>query len=194
MNSVIVEGKDFILASGSKQRQELLAQIGISPKLIVPADIDESEKRGENATAYVKRMALEKAQKVALLYSGENILSGDTVVVVGATILHKAHNQAEQTAIMNKLSGKAHRVITAICLINKTGKVSVRAVSTRVLMKKLSPTEIKDYVASNTWVGACGYRVEDMEAYVKKIVGSYSGIVGLPLYETKNLLNGIGIK
>lgn len=189
-----IETKDFILASGSPQRKQLLAQMGFAPKKIEPADIDESERRGENATAYVKRMALEKARKVSSLNPSENVLSCDTVVVVGATILHKANNEEEQTFVMEKLSGKAHRVISAVCLIDKSGKTAVRSVATRILMKRLSPQEIKNYVASHHWEGACGYRIEDMEAYVKKMIGSYSAVIGLPLYETANLLNGIGIR
>ncbi len=186
--------KDFILASGSPQRRELLAQMGFIPKQIRPADIDESEKKYETATAYVKRMALEKARRIAGLFPQENILACDTVVVVGAAILHKARSEEEQTKVMEKLSGKAHRVISSVCVIAKDGRVAQRTVSTRILMKKLTPTEIKAYVESHNWEGACGYKIEDMDCYVKKIIGSYSGVIGLPLYETRNLLNGIGIK
>lgn len=186
--------KDFILASGSPQRRELLAQMGFLPKQIRPADIDESEKKYETATAYVKRMALEKARRIAGLFPQENILACDTVVVVGTAILHKAHSEEEQTKVMEKLSGKAHRVISSVCVIAKDGRVAQRTVSTRILMKKLTPTEIKAYVESHNWKGACGYKIEDMDCYVKKIIGSYSGVIGLPLYETRNLLNGIGIK
>ena len=92
------------------------------------------------------------------------------------------------------MSGKAHRVISAVCVMDGKGRLSVRSVSTRILMKKFTAAEIRGYVASGSWKGACGYRIEDMEAYVRKIIGSYSGIIGLPLYETKNLLNGVGVK
>lgn len=189
-----VQVKDFILASGSPQRRALLAQMGFAPKQFVPADIDESEKKHETATAYVKRMALEKARRVAGLFPNENILACDTIGVAGAKILHKAHSEEEQTAVLEKLSGKAHYVISSVCVIGKNGRIAQRTVSTRILMKKLTPAEIKDYVVSHKWEGVCVYRIEDMEAYVKKIIGSYSGIIGLPLYETRNLLNGIGIK
>ena len=171
--------KDFILASGSPQRRALLAQMGFLPKRISPADIDESEKKYETATAYVKRMALEKARRIAGLFPNENILACDTVVVVGASVLH---------------SGKAHRVVSSVCVIARDGRTAQRTVSTRILMKKLTPEEIRAYVATHNWEGACGYKIEDMEAYVRKIVGSYSGVIGLPLYETRNLLNGIGVK
>ena len=96
---------------------------------------------------------------------------------------------------MRLISGKAHRVITAVCVISAEGKISLRVNSTRILMKNLSEAEIKDYVASHEWVGCCGYKIEGkLAAYVKKLIGSYSGVVGLPLYETKNLLSGVGIK
>lgn len=190
-----VEVKDFILASGSPQRKRLLEQIGFLPKLIAAADIDESNKIGETPTAYVKRMALEKAQKIASIHENEIILGGDTIVVVGTKILHKAKNSVEQTKVMQMLSGKSHRVISAVCVINRDGKTSIRCVSSRIVMKKLSDEEIRNYVASQEWVGCVGYRIEGaLEAFVKQIVGSYSGVIGLPLYETKNMLNGVGIK
>ena len=178
--------KDFILASGSPQRRALLAQMGFLPKRISPADIDESEKKYETATAYVKR--------IAGLFPNENILACDTVVVVGASVLHKAQDETEQTAVMERLSGKAHRVVSSVCVIARDGRTAQRTVSTRILMKKLTPEEIRAYVATHNWEGACGYKIEDMEAYIRKIVGSYSGVIGLPLYETRNLLNGIGVK
>lgn len=187
--------KDFILASGSPQRKRLLEQIGLIPKSVAAADIDESCKRGETPTAYVKRMACEKAQKIAMLHPGEIILGGDTVVVVGNRILHKCHSDNEQQQVMKLLSGKAHRVITAVCVINREGKKALRCVSTRVIMKKLSAEEISSYVASREWEGCVGYKIEgELAGFVKKIVGSYSGVIGLPLFETKNLLNGVGIK
>ena len=190
-----METQDFILASASPQRLSLLAQIGYKPKKIVPADIDESVNKYENPTAYVKRMALEKAKKVASIMPNENILSGDTVVCVGKRILHKAHTKEEQTAAMKLLSGRACRVISAVCLIEKGGRVAQRCVVSRVVTKKLTINEIRDYVDSEEWVGCSGYKIEGtFAAYVQKIVGSYSGIVGLPLFETRNLLNGIGIK
>lgn len=192
---MLMETKDFILASGSKQRIQLLEQIGFIPKKIEPADIDEAEKKGEKATAYVKRMALEKAQKVASLHPGEVVLGADTVVVVGAKILHKCQTDEEQTKVMELLDGKAHRVLSAVCVVDRSGKKSVRLNTTRILMKKLSKEEIRNYVAGHEWVGCCGYKIEgELACFVKKIVGSYSGVVGLPLYETKTLLQGVGIK
>lgn len=186
---------DFILASASPQRLLLLKQIGYEPKKIAPADIDESTKKGEKPTAYVKRMALEKAQKTAKLHPNENILAGDTVVCVGNRILHKARNDEEQTSVMKLLSGRSCQVISAVCVIDRLGRISQRCVTSRVMTKRLSSEEISQYVAGHEWVGCSGYKIEGSFAgYVRKIIGSYSGIVGLPLFETQNLLQGIGIK
>lgn len=190
-----METKDFILASGSPQRSALLAQIGFIPRAVEPADIDESEKKGEKASAYVKRMACEKARRIAERHPGEVVLGADTVVVVGAKILHKCKTDEEQIKVMEMLSGKAHRVLSAVCVIDKNGKSAVRLNTTRILMKKLSDKEIRNYVAGHEWVGCSGYKIEgELAALVTKMIGSYSGVVGLPLYETRNLLLGVGIK
>ncbi len=187
--------KDFILASGSKQRKELLEQIGYVPAQIIPADIDETPAKGEKPSAYVKRMALEKALHVAALHPGKVVLACDTVVATQAKIVQKAKNSEEQEDVMRMLSAKAHRVLSAVCVIDRQGKVSSRLSVTKVVMKRLSEEEIKSYVATNEWQGCCGYKIEGcMAAFVRRLIGSYSGVVGLPLFETKNLLNGAGIK
>lgn len=187
--------KDFILASGSKPRKILLEQIGYEPKLIEPADIDETPRKGEKASAYVKRMALEKAKHVAEIHPNEVILACDTVVVAGTAIIQKSHTDEEQEKVMRKLSAKAHRVLSAVCVVNREGKASVRLNTTKIHMKSLSEKEIKAYVASHEWQGCAGYKIEGaMEAFVRKLEGSYSGVVGLPLYETRNLLDGAGVK
>lgn len=190
-----MQTKDFILASGSPQRRRLLEQIGYIPKQIIPADIDESCLKYERPLPYVQRMALEKAKKVVADYPGENVLASDTVIAVGLRIIHKSQTPEEQEAVMKLLSGRNHRVISAICLIDKTGRVSRRCVTTRISMKRLNEEEIKGYVAGGEWVGVCGYKIEgELAGFVRKITGSYSGVVGLPLYETRNLLIGAGIK
>lgn len=190
-----MSSKDFILASASPHRLALLEQIGFKPKNVMPADIDESIKKFETPTVYVKRMALEKALKIADSHPQENVLSCDTTIVVGGKVLHKAVNAAEQTKVMNLLSGRANKVLTAVCLIDKKGQVKLHCVVSRVITKRLSEEEIKEYVASNDWMGCCGYKIDGAFAgFVRKISGSYSGIVGLPLFETKNLLNGVGVK
>lgn len=187
--------KDFILASGSPQRIALLRQIGYEPKKIQPADIDETIHKFEKPTSYVKRMALEKARHIASLNPGEVVLSGDTIVVVGSTVIQKSHNEAEQEKVMRMLSGRSNRVLSAVCVIGKDGKTALRLNTSKVLVKKLSDQEIKSYIECGEWVGCSGFKVEgQMEAFIRKVIGSYSGIIGLPLYETKNLLNGAGIK
>ena len=185
---------DFILASGSPQRIALLRQIGYEPKEILPADICEDCLLHENVLPYVRRMALSKAKRVAELRPNENVLACDTVVAVGRRILHKSANADVQREVMKLLSGRTHRVISSVCLINKHGKISQRTVSTKIYMKVLSPQEIETYVQSGEWKGVCGYKIEGkLAAFVTKIVGSYSGVVGLPLNETRNLLIGENI-
>lgn len=187
--------KDFILASGSPQRRQLLEQIGYTPKKIIPADIDESCLKYERPLPYVKRMALEKAKKVASDNPGENVLACDTVVAVGLRIIHKSKTPEEQEAVMKLLSGRNHKVISAVSLVDKNGRISSRCVTTRITMKRLNEEEIKRYIAGEEWVGVCGYKIEgSLAGFVKKITGSYSGVVGLPLYETRNLLTGAGIR
>lgn len=190
----MTEIKDYILASGSPQRIALLRQVAYEPKEILPADICEDCLLYEKALPYVRRMAQEKARHVASLRPNENILACDTVVVAGQRILHKSKNDDEQRAVMQMLSGKTHRVISSVCLINKNGKLSQRTVSTKITMKLLTPQEIEDYVACGEWHNVCGYKIEGkLAGYVKRMVGSYSGVVGLPLYETLSILKGEGI-
>ncbi len=189
-----MQTKDFILASGSKQRLSLLEQINYIPKQICPADIDESVLKDEKPLPYIRRVARQKAESISKKYPGENILSADTIIVVGQKIIQKSHSPEEQTKVMELLSGRAHRVITSVCLISKTGKISQRTVTTKIVMKHLSKNELTSYIASNEWNGVAGYKIEGLlGGYVKKIIGSYTGVVGLPLYETQNLLNGAGV-
>lgn len=190
----MTECRDFILASGSPQRLNLLNQIGYTPKLIYPANIDETVLNNEKPLPYIRRIARLKAQTVAIEKPNENILSADTIIVVGQKIIQKSKTKEEQTKVMELLSGRTHRVITSVCLISKSGHLSQKTITTKISMKHLTNQEIKDYIASNEWVGVAGYKIEGLLAgFVKKIIGSYSGVVGLPLYETKNLLNGAGI-
>ncbi|MCQ2741583.1 MAG: Maf family protein [Alphaproteobacteria bacterium] len=185
--------KDFILASQSPQRRALLDQIGYTPKEVEPADIDETPKDKEKPSQYVKRMALEKAKKVAEKHSGTVILASDTVIVCGKKIIQKSKSDEEQKAVMESLSGKTHSVLTAVCVIDQKGRASVRLNSNKIKMKRLTVKEIDDYVASKEWVGCAGYKIEGLlGGFVIQIIGSYSGIVGLPLYETRQLLIGSG--
>ena len=168
-----MQTKDFILASGSPQRRALLESIGMFPKDIRPAGIDETPFSGEEPLPYIRRMALSKAQAAAAANPGENVLSAD----------------------MRLLSGRTHRVITSVCLIDRSGHISQKTVTTKIVMKHLTDAEIAEYVASGEWHDVAGYKIEGLLAgFVKKIIGSHSGVIGLPLYETRNLLNGAGIR
>lgn len=187
--------KNFILASSSPQRRRLLEQIGYKPKKIISADIDEAEIPHERPLPYVKRMARSKALAVAALNPGENVLASDTIITVGLRIIHKSQTDEDQVKVMRLLSGRNHKVISAVCLVDAQGKVTERVVTTRIAMKRLSEKEIADYVATKEWVGVCGYKIEGVLAgFVRNMVGSFTGVVGLPLYETRNLLIGAGIK
>lgn len=187
--------KDFILASQSTPRRALLEQIGFIPQKIEPANIDETPRPHEKPSQYVKRMALEKALHVAEKHSGEVVLASDTVIVCGTKIVQKSKSDDEQTTVMKMLSGRTHRVLSAVCVVDRLGKAAVRLNSTKVKMKRLTEQEIADYVASKEWVGCAGYKIEgQLGAFVMQIIGSYSGVVGLPLFEARNLLNGAGVK
>ena len=186
--------KDFVLASCSPQRRALLEQIGMVPIKIEPANINETPLKNEKATAYVKRMALEKARNVAEKNPNKVVLACDTIILANAKIIQKAHSDEEQIKVMKTLSGKSHKVLSAVCIIDTNGKQKIRLSTTKILMKNLSDKEIKDYVATKEWVGCAGYKIEGcLSGFVRKIIGSYSGVVGLPLFETRNLLNGVGI-
>lgn len=187
--------KDFILASQSPQRKALLAQIGFNPKMIEPADIDETPHEKEKPSQYVKRMALEKALCVAQKHQNEVVLASDTIIVSGAHIIQKAKSDNEQRKVMEMLSGKTHRVLTGVCVVAKDGKIALRLNVNKLKMKRLSAKEIDEYVASHEWQGCAGYRIEGlMGGFVEQLIGSYSGVVGLPLYEARNLLIGAGVK
>lgn len=186
--------KNFILASQSSQRKELLEKIGYAPKTICPADIDETPKNKEKPSQYVKRMVYEKAMAVANKCDGEVILAADTIIVCRKRIVQKAKSDEEQTEVMKMLSGKTHKVLTGVCVVDKNKKASVRLNVTKIKMKNLSEKEIEEYVASREWVGCVGYKIEGLlGAFVLNINGSYSGVVGLPLYEARSLLNGAGV-
>lgn len=190
-----MQEKDFILASSSPQRKALLQSINYHPKAFCPANIDETALKDEKPLPYIKRIAKQKALAVSKLHPNENILSADTIIVVGQKIIQKSKTREEQTKVMELLSGRTHRVITSVCLIDKTSRISQKTITTKIVMKHLTKDEIETYVSSNEWVGVAGYKIEGLLAgFVKKIIGSYSGVVGLPLYETKNLLTGAGIK
>lgn len=190
----------FVLASGSPRRLALVNQAGIEPDALKPSDVDETPKRGEIPRAYANRLAKEKAQ-VALdnvrlddELRGAYILAADTVVAVGRRILPKAELLDEAQQCLRLLSGRNHRVYTSICLVTPKESFRQRLVETRVRFKRLTSEDIESYLACGEWRGkAGGYAAQGIAGtFIVKLVGSYSNVVGLPLYETMNLLGGEG--
>jgi len=193
--------RKLILASGSPRRLELLQQIGIQPDELCPVDADETPNRAEAPRSLAKRLAREKAE-IALerskqvLELGESyILAADTVVAVGRRILPKADTLDEASNCLRMLSGRNHRVFTGVTLVTPKGAMRHKLVETRVRFKRLSRDEIEAYLTSGEWRGkAGGYAIQGIAgAFVVKLVGSYSNVVGLPLYESMNLLVGEGL-
>lgn len=183
----------LILGSASPRRLELLAQIGLIPADIRPADIDESPAKGEDARAYVARMAAEKAAAIRL-DPGEVILTADTTVIVGRRILGKPEDEAEAHAFMRLMSGRRHRVLTAIA-VRDAHTTRARLVETLVRMRSIGPAEMDRYLAAGDWRGkAGGYAIQGAAAaFIPWIQGSFSAVVGLPLAETATLLAAAGI-
>ena len=188
----------LVLASGSPRRLMLMNQIGIEPDALRPADIDETPLRGELPRACVNRLARGKAETALNAVrlddelSGSYLLAADTLVAVGRRILPKAELLDEAAQCLRLLSGRNHRVYTAICLVTPKEAFRQRLVETRVRFKRLSEQDIEAYLASGEWRGkAGGYAAQGLaSAFIVKIVGSYTNIVGLPLYETAALLAG----
>src|SRR5262245_59296455 len=190
----------LVLASGSPRRVQLINQVGIEPDSLRPTDIDETPQRGELPRACANRLARAKAEAALELVrvddelKGSYILSADTVVAVGRRILPKAELLDEAAQCLRLLSGRNHRVHTAVCLVTPKEAFRQRLVETKVRFKRLSEEDIEAYLASGEWRGkAGGYAAQGLaSAFMVKIVGSYSNVVGLPLYETTTLLAGEG--
>ncbi len=184
----------LILASASPRRLDLLRQIGIEPDACDPADLDESPLRDETPRRLAERLAVEKAKAVAARRADAFVLAADTVVAVGRRVLPKAETEAEARACLDLLSGRGHRVYTGVAVIAPGGAVASRLVETRLQMKRLSEPEIAAYLAGGEWRGkAGGYGVQGRAGgFVIELHGSYSAVVGLPLYETRGLLEGLG--
>jgi septum formation protein len=182
----------LILASQSPRRLELLARLGIVPDAIIPADIDETEHKGELPVPYAKRVAAAKAAAVAA--PGALTLAADVVVAAGRRILPKAETEAQARYCLDLLSGRRHRVHCAVTLIDGEGRARHRLSISLVTFKRLSAEEIDAYLETDEWRGkAGGYAIQGAaEALIKTIGGSYSGIMGLPLYETRALLRAAG--
>lgn len=186
---------DLILASASPRRLNLLRQIGVVPTEVCPADIDETSLKGENPSDYALRMAETKARTVAASHSGSFVLAADTVVACGRRILPKAETLEQASACIDMLSGRRHTVYGGICLIASDGKVSVRLVKTTVIFSRLHAADKQKYLDGGEWRGkAGGYAIQGQAAlFVREIIGSYSNVVGLGLYETGALLKGAGV-
>lgn len=182
----------LVLASASPRRLELLARIGVTPDAVAPADVDESPAKGERPDHYACRMAAAKARAAA--QPETLILAADTVVAVGRRILPKAEEEAEALAALALLSGRRHRVHSAVALTDLAGRTRYRLSTSLVAFKRLDRQEIADYLASGEWRGkAGGYAIQGRaEALVRLLSGSHSGVIGLPLYETRALLRAAG--
>jgi septum formation protein len=184
----------LILASASPRRLDLLRQAGIVPDHVVPADIDETPLKAETPDKHALRLAVEKAKVVAPSYPGAFVLAADTVVGCGRRILPKAEDEATAARCLDLISGRRHRVLGGIALIGPDGRMATRLVESTVIFKRLSPAEIKAYLASGEWHGkAGGYAIQGRAAaYIRFMSGSYSNVVGLSLYEVHQLLAGFG--
>jgi septum formation protein len=191
---VTAQHSRLILASASPRRLDLLRQIGVTPDAVDPADIDETPRKGELPPAYAARVAAEKAALVAARHPGALILSGDTVVAAGRRILPKAETAEEARACLTLLSGRRHRVHSAITLIDAKGQARHRLSTNIVIFKRLDRAEIDAYLASGEWQGkAGGYAIQGLAAgLIRTIQGSHSAIMGLPLYDTRALLIASG--
>lgn len=180
----------LILASASPRRLALLAQIGVIPDEIRPTDVDEAPRRDELPRLLARRLAHTKAEAAP----GGFVLAADTVVGLGRRVLPKAADAAEVAACLDMLSGRRHHAITAIVLVAPDGSRAERVVDTAVAFARLHPSQIEAYAASGEGIGkAGGYAIQGRAAaFVRELIGSYSGVVGLPLFETAQLLRGRG--
>jgi septum formation protein len=200
MGGKMIGRPKLVLASGSPRRLALINQAGIEPEALRPADLDETPLRGELPRACANRLARAKADAALELVrmddelKGSYILSADTVVAVGRRILPKAELLDQAAQCLRLLSGRNHRVHSAVCLVTPKESFRQRLVETRVRFKRLSDEDIEAYLASGEWRGkAGGYAAQGIAgSFIVKIVGSYTNIVGLPLYETATLLAGEG--
>lgn len=190
----------LILASGSPRRLDLLAQARIAPDRLMPMDIDETPRKAEHPRSLARRLSAEKAEaarraiKGDPAWSGAFILSADTVVAVGRRILPKADYLEEANAALALLSGRSHWVFTGVAVITPSGLLRQTVAETKVRFKRLSDREVDAYLDSGEWRGKAGaYAIQGIAGtFVQKLSGSYTGVVGLPLYETLRILEGEG--
>jgi len=183
----------LVLASSSPRRRELLGRLGVEPARIASPDIDESPRKGEVPRDYALRLAVEKARAVPR-EAGEAVLAGDTTVALGRRILSKAESADENRAMLRLIAGRRHACISSVCVIGADGVERTRLSETVVAFKPLSAAEIEAYVESGEGLGkAGGYAIQGRaEALIRFITGSHSGVMGLPLAETRALLRAAG--
>ncbi len=190
------ETATLVLASASPRRRALLAQIGVAPDAIDPADIDETAAPREQPVALARRLAAAKAAAVAVRHPGAYVLAADTVVAVGRRILPKAADAATARRCLMLLSGRRHRVVGGIVVVAPDGRRAERLVTTAVKFKRLTADEIADYVATEEWQGkAGGYAIQGaVAAFIPWLNGSYTNVVGLALPEARDALCGLGYR
>jgi septum formation protein len=184
----------LVLASASPRRLDLLRQVGVEPDRTISTDIDETWPKGETPRLHALRLAREKAAAGAAGAPDVFVLAADTVVAVGSRVMPKTESEDEARRCLKLLSGRAHKVLTAVAVVAPDGRTAARLVETRVRFKRLTAQEIDAYIESGEWRGkAGGYGVQGRAgAFVTDLQGSYSAVVGLPLYETLALLQGLG--
>jgi septum formation protein len=187
-------GPGLALASASPRRLDLLRQLGLVPDRVAPADIDETPQRDERPGQLALRLAVQKGEAARGGVAGMFVISADTVVAVGRRILPKAETVEEARACLRLLSGRKHDVLTGVAVFAPDGRRASRLVEARVALKRLSHVDVEGYIGSEEWRGkAGGYAIQGQAGgFVTGISGSYSAIVGLPLYETAALLEGVG--
>jgi septum formation protein len=190
------DAQRLVLASASPRRLDLLRQIGLAPDAVIGAEIDETPHSKETPRQLAVRLAAEKAARVAQAERGAFVLAADTVVAVGRRVLPKVEDDAEGRRCLELLSGRAHKVLTGVAIIAPDGRRAERLVESRVHFKRLSAQELALYLECGEGRGkAGGYAIQGRAgAFVVTLQGSYSGVVGLPLYETLSLLTGLGYR
>ena len=183
-----------MLASASPRRLALLRQIGVEPDLIDPVDIDETPLAGETPRLAAQRLAAAKADAARARHAGAFVLAADTVVAVGRRVLGKPADENEARRFLALLSGRAHRVLSAVRLVAPDGRAGARLSESRLIFKRFTASDVQALLAGEEWRDkAGGYAIQGRAgSFVKSLSGSYSGVVGLPLYETASLLDGLG--
>jgi septum formation protein len=186
----------LVLASASPRRLELLRQVGITPDAVDPADIDETPLKDETPRLLVARLSRGKAAAVAARREGAYVLAADTVVAVGRRILNKPTDETDARRMLGLLSGRAHKVLTGVTLIAPGGRTGQRLSETRLRFKRLTKGEIDGFIASGEWQDAAGgYKIHQRAGgFCLSLSGSFTGVVGLPLYETLALMDGLGFR